>query len=29
MAISETKHIKWKECIYKDAYVCHEADILI
>ncbi len=26
---SEVKHIKWKERVYKDACVCHEADILI
>ena len=26
---SEVKHIKWQERVYKDAYVCHEADILI
>lgn len=26
---SEIKHIKWQERVYKDAYVCHEADILI
>lgn len=26
---SEIKHIKWQERVYKDAYICHEADILI
>lgn len=26
---SEVRHIKWRERVYKDAYICHEADILI